>query len=303
MGRVGDAMRRASGEAAADQPEAAPGATALAGEPFPEERSAPQTPTAPPADPAGETLMTAAEASPEIQQHFGADLAAKVVVDATMMPASREQYRRLAATLHHAQEARGLKVVMVASAVAGEGKSLTASNLALTLSESYRRRVLLIDGDLRRSALADIFGVEAESGLSEALDAPDRIPMPVYDVSPRLTLLPAGQPNPDPMAALTSVRMRALIDEARTQFDWIIIDTPPVGLLPDANLLASMVDGTLFVIKAGSTPSALVQRAVAAIGAERVLGAVLNRAVPHAGSAYGYGYGYGYYDYRYGPSA
>ena len=70
-------------------------------------------------------------------------------------PASREQYRRLAATLHHAQAEHGLKVVMVASAVPGEGKTLTATNLALTLSESYQRRVLLIDADLRRPSLHD----------------------------------------------------------------------------------------------------------------------------------------------------
>ena len=71
--------------------------------------------------------------------------------------------------------------------------------------------------------------------------------------------------------------MRRLIDEAREAFDWVIIDTPPVGLLPDANLLAAMVDGVVLVVKAGSTPYDLVKRAVDAIGRDRMLGVVLNR--------------------------
>jgi Mrp family chromosome partitioning ATPase len=80
------------------------------------------------------------------------------------------------------------------------------------------------------------------------------------------------------MEGLVSDRMHRLIDEARGIFDWIILDTPPLVLLPDAHLLASMVDGVIMVIKAESTPHHLVKRAVDAIGKERVLGVVLNRA-------------------------
>ena len=79
------------------------------------------------------------------------------------------------------------------------------------------------------------------------------------------------------MAGLTSQRMQRLIDEARAMFDWVIIDTPPVGLLSDANLLAAMVDRALVVVRAGSTPYDLVRRAVDAIGRDRVIGVVLNR--------------------------
>ena len=80
------------------------------------------------------------------------------------------------------------------------------------------------------------------------------------------------------MAGLTSDRMRRVIDEAREAFDWVIVDTPPVGLLTDANLLASMVDGAVLVVKAEHTPYQLVQRAVDALGRNRILGVVLNRA-------------------------
>jgi Mrp family chromosome partitioning ATPase len=121
----------------------------------------------------------------------------------------------------------------------------------------------------------------------------------VQQITARLSVLPAGRPTPDPMAGLTSVRMRELIQEARQTFDWVIIDTPPVGLMTDANLLSAIADGTVLVVKANSTPYHLVQRAIDALGREQLLGAVLNRATEqHRGDKYydyyKYGYGYGY---------
>ena len=104
-------------------------------------------------------------------QRLGADLNRKVVIDQDMVPASREQYRRLAATLHQAQSMNGMKVVLIASAVAGEGKTLTVSNLALTFSESYKRSVLVIDGDLRRPSLHTVFGIAGSPGLTEGLSS------------------------------------------------------------------------------------------------------------------------------------
>ena len=96
------------------------------------------------------------------------------------------------------------------------------------------------------------------------------------------------------MAELTSARMRRLIQEARETFDWIVVDTPPIALLPDASLLASVVDAAVLVIKAGSTPLDLVKRAVDTLDPKKTLGVVLNAASRHSREArYGYGYGYG----------
>src|SRR5215211_470254 len=95
----------------------------------------------------------------------------RLVVHPNAEPVAVEQYRRLAAVLHQTQVERGIKVVMVASAKAAEGKTLTAANLALTLSESYGRRVVLIDADLRRPALSRLFQLPNGSGLSENLRA------------------------------------------------------------------------------------------------------------------------------------
>ena len=210
-----------------------------------------------------------------------------------MSSASREQYRRLAAVLHDAQGTTGLQVVMVASAVAGEGKTLTASNLALTFSESYQKRVLLIDGDLRRPTLHSVFRLDTTSGLADGLMSPADTKMVVRQVSPRLAVLPAGRPSSDPMAGLTSERMKRLLDEARQSFDWVILDTPPVMLLPDAHLMTSMVDGAVLVVRAGSTPYELVRRAADALGRSRILGVVLNRAETTGQQDHYQYYGYG----------
>ncbi len=262
-----------------------PAAVASPVQPGPAPR--PAVPDAPPA--ATSALNVPADRAIRFEQ-IDSSLVGKIVIDDEIAPASREQYRRLAATLHQAQAVQGLKVVMVTSALMGEGKTLTASNLALTLSESYKKRVLLIDGDLRRPGLHTLFKIDASPGLSEGLTAAGDQRLAVRQVSPQLGILTAGQPSSDPMAGLTSPRMRQVIEEARDAFDWVIIDTPPVALLPDANLLASMADGAVMVVRAGSTPWDLAQRAVATLGKERVLGVVLNRSTASPNTNYGYYY-------------
>lgn len=230
---------------------------------------------------------------------FDPALTDKLVTTATDASALVEQYRKLAATLHYAQKERGTRIVMIASAMASEGKTLTATNLALTLSESYQRRVLLIDADLRRPALHTVFQVPNVYGLNDELKCPSSAKVSRFEITDRLSLITAGRPDPDPISGLTSERMRQIVQDAAATYDWVIIDTPPVGLLPDANLLAAMVDVALLVIAAGRTPYRLVERAVNALGRERILGAVLNRVEQStvAGGYYNY-YGYGYYGAR-----
>jgi capsular exopolysaccharide synthesis family protein len=289
MSRIDEARRRAAGtgaepdaEQAADALQAETSdATALSREPYPVEAPdrRPRTPEGRPDgsyDTAGQVEAAAPEST--VFERLDARLTEKIVVDHNMSPASREQYRRLAAVLHDAHNTSGLRLIMVASAVAGEGKTLTASNLALTFSESYHKRVLLIDADLRRPSLHTVFRLDTALGLGDGLLSNNETKMLVRQVSPRLAVLPAGRPSSDPMAGLTSERMRRLLDEAKQSFDWVILDTPPVMLLPDAHLLASMVEGAVLVVRAGSTPHDLVKRSADAIGRSRILGVVLNRA-------------------------
>ena len=197
-----------------------------------------------------------------------------------------EQYRRLAATLHHAQADRGIKTVMICSALGGEGKSLTATNLALTLSESYRRRVLLVDADLRRPSLNKVFELPETAGLSDGLLGGEDRRLPVVQFSSFLTLLPAGRPTPDPMAWLTSNRMKHIIAEAREAFDWVIVDTPPIAVLTDASLLSAMVDSAVLVVRSGHTPLAAVKKALDTVGRSRTMGVVLNRVKPEPHAPY-----------------
>ena len=238
---------------------------------------------------------TAPRQSPSrLFEHVDVRYKGKIVLDAAVSPQSREQYRRLAASLHHAQAVSGIKVVMVTSALVGEGKTLTASNVAMTLSESYKKEVLLVDADFRRPSVHAVFGIAPYPGLAESLTAEQNEKIRVRVVSSGLGVLTGGRPTSDPIAALTSERMRQLVQEARTTFDWVILDTPPLAMLTDANLVSAMTDGALIVVKAGETPWDLVDRAVQAVGRERTLGVVLNRVTSQLPST-GYDDYYNYY--------
>lgn len=217
----------------------------------------------------------------------------KLIIGEGVDPAMLEQYRHLGAVMHHAQKASGVRSVMVTSALPSEGKTLTATNLALTLSQSYQRRVLLVDADLRRPRMREMFALSSAEGLTDSLVTPRRERLPVQQITPTLWVLTSGHPVPDPMSLLVSPAMKQLLDEARDSFDWVVVDTPPIGLLPDANLLAAMIDTALLVVSAQSTPYPMVQRAAQAIGPNRILGVVLNRAERATLPA-----SYGYYGYN-----
>jgi capsular exopolysaccharide synthesis family protein len=223
--------------------------------------------------------------TPILRQKFSRIVAGKAVGDRGMDRGAVEQYRRLAASLHHVQVERGTRKVIVTSAVSREGKTLTSLNLALTLSASYRRRVVLIDANLRSPCVHKLLGMPSAIGLNEALSDPRQATPALLEISPRLSVLPAGHADPDPMGPLTSPRMALILDEMAANFDWVIVDTPPVVLLPDTNLLVGMVDAAIVVIEAGRTPYELIDRTVKAIGRQRVLGFVLNGVEREVSSA------------------
>ena len=200
-----------------------------------------------------------------------------------------EQFRRLAATLHHAHLTNGLRDVMLTSASPNDGKTLTAVNLAIVLAESYRYRVLLIDAALRRRSIPNVDDMHNGCGLSDALTAQTEQKLALVPITSRLTLLPAGRPIANSLEALTSPRMRQILDEAATRFDWVVLDAPPVGAATDARLLAQMVGGTLLVVRAGETQAPDVQKAVDALGREQILGVVLNGVEDTGATDYYYG--------------
>jgi protein-tyrosine kinase len=227
---------------------------------------------------------------------FNSQWKERLVISPDANPFLVEQFRRLAATLHQAQSTNNLRTVMVTSAQPGDGKTLTAINLALILSESYGRRVLLIDADLRRPSIRDVSNLPNVVGLADGLRARTEQKLTTFRLTPHLSLLPAGRPDPDPMAGLTSPRMRHVIADAAAHFEWVIVDAPPVGIVADGSILADMVDGTLLVIRARQTDAGITQKAIDAVGRERILGVVLNGIKdldPASHRYYGYGYGEG----------
>jgi len=215
----------------------------------------------------------------------------KVVISAEARPEFIESCRKLAATLCEAQTSRSTQIVMIASALQSEGKTLTAANLALTLSQSYNQTVLLVDADLRRPTMHEVFRVPNEHGLSDSLGAEAGQVVRPVQLSPTLSIIPAGPAGNDPMAILSSVEMKELLQAAAAEFQWVIVDTPPIALVSDARLLGSVVDATVLVIRAGHTPWAAVQEAVDSLDRERLLGVVLNHAElkPMRSSYYHYG--------------
>jgi protein-tyrosine kinase len=227
----------------------------------------------------------------------------KLVTHPQVNPATIDQYRKLAATLHHAQLERATRVVMVSSAVAAEGKTLTATNLALTLCESYDRRVLLIDADLRRPTLHALVRQPLAPGLTDVVAGTTGKALPIVAVTPRFSVLTAGSPRHDPIGTLSSDKMQRLLVEASTAFDWVIIDSSPVGMLPDAHLLSTIVDSIVLVVRAGAAPYPVVQRAAESLGPDRIIGVVLNRVAAqeftsHYPDQSYYGYYYSQYSQR-----
>ena len=281
MSRVEEARRRAIGRTV-DDDRAYPSATFANGEADPAEledypRERRQAERVPQVTPVTSSRSIAAPRAAS-SGHLGAldpELDGKLVGGPNTPPIVIEQYRRLAATLHELQVDTGLKTMMVTSSMPREGKTLTVTNLALTLSTSYRRRVLLIDADLRRPTLHEVFRLPKTVGLSEALRSGSRPHL--LELSPLLSILPAGELEGDPLSALTSDRFKTLIEHCTAAFDWVLLDAPPVGLMPDGNVLARVVKAVVFVIAAGVTPHRTVERAISEIGRDNIVGTVLNR--------------------------
>jgi protein-tyrosine kinase len=222
---------------------------------------------------------------------FSSKWGARLVNSPDCEPALVEQFRRLAGTLHKARRVNGLRSVMVTSATSGDGKTLTAVNLALELARSFNSEVLLIDADLRRPSIPSVMDLSQDVGLSEALSAKTEQKLALVRIAPRLTLIPAGEPLANSIEAVTSPRMQRIIEEATNRYDWVILDAPPVGLTTDARLLTEFVGGALFVVRAGQTPHKQVSQAIAALGREHILGVVLNGTERSNDKSGDYGYG------------
>lgn len=189
-----------------------------------------------------------------------------------------ERFRTLRSRLYKIASARKLKRILITSGVAGEGKTFIASNLAQSIVQQPELRVLLVDADLRASRLHSLFGAPSSPGLSDYLRGEaNEYAIIQKGAKENLFLIPGGSPASNPSELLLSGRLKRLLDLVTPSFDWIIVDSPPALPVHDANVLADMVDGVLFVILAGSTDGEIVERTTAEFKGKNLLGVVLNQ--------------------------
>ena len=204
-----------------------------------------------------------------------------------------EQYRSLRTRIKRAENGRAVRAIVITSPNKGDGKSLTAGNLAITMAQEFQQRVLLVDADLRRPAVHRLFSVPDGPGLSDVLmGAADLDDALVHLPAHHLTVLPAGAPPGHPAELLGSASMRRVLDTLRTRFDRILIDMPPVAPLADLHIVAPMADGVLMIVRAGVTPKPAIEQALAGLDMSKVLGLVLNEAGRNGNDATYEGYGY-----------
>jgi capsular exopolysaccharide synthesis family protein len=189
-----------------------------------------------------------------------------------------ERYRRLRWKLDQPGDGGAThQVVVVTSAVPGEGKTTTAVNLALAFAEDRDRRTLLVDADLRRPSITKYVVPPPTLGLSEILSGETTLDHVLIELkSSHLTLLPAGTPQQNPLESLRSDYLASFVSELRRRFDRIVIDTPPTVPFTDAAVLNAAGDGALLVVRAGKTTGTLIERACASLSHGKLLGVVLN---------------------------
>jgi tyrosine-protein kinase Etk/Wzc len=228
----------------------------------------------------------------------GADESSRLITMNAPRSAVAEAYRTVRTNIGFAAVGAPLRTIVVTSSGPKEGKSTTASNLAVTMAQSGKR-VLLLDADLRRPVLHKIFGIDRDCGLTDHLVGTVELSEIIHETAvDGLFVVSSGSLPPNPSELLGSESMREVLDHLQEEFDLIIIDTPPVMAVTDALVLIAEVDGVIMIVEAGTTAEqvAVRTRQLIAPAARRFLGVVLN----NLDLSRGYGYGrYGGYHYHY----
>lgn len=219
-----------------------------------------------------------------------------VFLDSDPATHGAEQFRTLRSRLYQLRGNQRLRSILVTSSIPGEGKTFIVNNLAQAIVRQPDRRALIIDADLRRPRVHQLLGASAAPGLTEYLRGEaDELSVIQCGQDSNLCLIPGGNEVTNPSELLSNGRMKELLDRVAPIFDWVILDSPPAVPVADASLLADMCDGILLVVRAGSTPAEVAQRAAQEMQGRNVVGVVLNATEKtHLYEAYYYeSYGYG----------
>jgi receptor protein-tyrosine kinase len=268
MSRVHEALRRAEQTGFPDGPEPLSGSIETS-------------------QPGGDAVIT-----PPVPTHVGSELFAQTktvpyqpapeshlldLENALETPA--EEFRTLRTRLNHLQNSQPLHTVVVTSPSPAEGKTFTAVNLALAQAQLPESSVLLGDFDLRRPVIHNLFQIDRSPGLTDYLLGQCSFGEALRRIEGLgLYLLPAGTPVKNPLEILNTRQAKLLFEELSTHFNWAIFDTPPLLFSADANLLATLADGTVLVVRIGATTFDNVTRAMQSLCENNVLGIVANGA-------------------------
>ena len=209
----------------------------------------------------------------------GARLDRRLLAAAAADSVAAEQYRALRTRILHADNGSPVHIIMVTSPGRGEGKSLTAANLGLTMAQEYQRRICVVDADLRHPQMHRLFGLPDGPGLAEVVAGEALLDDALITLEDyQITVLPAGRMPARPAELLGTTAMRRTLETLRSQFDRLIVDTPATAPLADVGILTPLVDTVLLVVRAGITGKPAIHDAIAAIDASKLLGVVLNEA-------------------------
>ncbi|RJE83613.1 polysaccharide biosynthesis tyrosine autokinase [Paenibacillus sp. 1011MAR3C5] len=205
-----------------------------------------------------------------------------------------ESYRSLRTNIDFSSIDEKMQVIMVSSAGPGEGKSTTITNLAITFAQS-ERKVVLIDADLRKPTAHHTFSISNRFGLSSVLSQQCSLEEAIqHSDVPGMDIITSGAIPPNPAEMLNSKRMTALIDELRQKYDVVLIDTPPLLAVTDAQIVSTKSDGVVLVVDQGRVKREIAKKAVQNLQSvnARILGVVLNNVKRKAKEeAYYYYYG------------
>ena len=201
-----------------------------------------------------------------------------------------EAYRSLRSNIEYSSFDDEYRVIVVTSAVQGEGKSTTSGNLAIALAQSGNS-VLLVDCDMRKPSIHKMFKISNAAGTAELLLRKKLFEEVANNYNENLTIITAGKIPPNPSEMLASRAMTAFIEEMKKEFKYIILDTPPLQAVTDAQVLSTKADGVLLIVRAGSTKREMVFNSVDLIKKVqgKVIGTVLNGVENKKNNYYYYG--------------
>lgn len=214
----------------------------------------------------------------------------RMILSANSPFAMQEAYKTLRTNILFALRGTGCKKFCITSSAAGEGKSITILNLAISFAQTGKK-VLLIDADLRCPALARLLVEKATPGLSNILADLDSDQEAIHkNIYPNLDVIFSGDVPPNPSELLSGERMQQMLDKLSQKYDYILIDTPPVTMVSDVCIVASLLDGVLLLARQGKTRKDALKQAVNQLKLTdaKLLGYVLNGVDTHSGNYYSY---------------